>query len=108
VWPMAWAVVAPTPWILAAFGVISLWHVAVHSNVPLSFGRWSWLLNCPAYHRRHHSAEPRHFNSNYAALFPIFDVLFGSYRRPEGMPPTGLDQRPGNIVQAVTWPLRVR
>ena len=83
-----------------------LWHTVVHSNVRLNFGPLSWLLNSPAYHRRHHSAEPEHFNSNYSALFPIFDVISGSYHRPDSYPDTGLDTRPANIAQAAVWPLK--
>jgi sterol desaturase/sphingolipid hydroxylase (fatty acid hydroxylase superfamily) len=75
--------------------------------VPLNFGKLSWLLNSPAYHRRHHSSLPEHFNSNYAALLPIWDVLAGSYRRPDSMPPTGLAGAPSNIAQAMLWPIRL-
>jgi sterol desaturase/sphingolipid hydroxylase (fatty acid hydroxylase superfamily) len=106
IWPVAAALIRPTGEILALYVWVSLWHIVVHSNVRLDFGRFSWLLNSPAYHRRHHSSEPAHFNSNYSALFPIFDVIAGSYHRPKGFPRTGPDSRPANIVQAAVWPIR--
>lgn len=106
IWPVAAALIRPTPAILAAYVWLSLWHTIVHSNVRLDFGRFSWLLNSPAYHRRHHSSEPAHFNSNYSALFPIFDVIAGSYHRPDSYPDTGLDARPANIVHAAVWPIK--
>ena len=108
VWPAAAFLVAPTPAIAGAYMVATLWNYPVHSSLRMNFGRFSWLLNSSAYHRRHHSSRPEHFNSNYAALLPIWDVLLGSYNRPEGYPPTGLDQRPCSIREAAIWPLLLR
>ena len=88
---------------------VSLYHYFVHSNLRVDFGRWSWLLNSPAYHRRHHSRLPEHYDANLAALFPIWDVLFGFYRRPDGWPPCGLDEgKPENLTELVAWPVRGR
>lgn len=106
IWPLCAFLTSPTPEILAGYAVIGIYHFFVHSNVPISFGRWSWLLNSPAYHRRHHSARPEHFNSNYAGLFPIFDLLFGWYRRPDGFPRTGLAKAPRSVADVLVWPLR--
>ena len=106
IWPLTALIIAPTPLILGLFNLFSLWNFVVHARLPFGFGRFSWLLNSPAYHRRHHSILPEHYNSNYAALLPIFDVAFGSYNRPEGWPPTGLDTRPGSLRDLVAWPVR--
>jgi sterol desaturase/sphingolipid hydroxylase (fatty acid hydroxylase superfamily) len=106
IWPLGAALVKPTPEILAIYLWMGLWHTVVHSNINLSFGRWSWLLNNPAYHRRHHSSDPAHFGSNYSALFPIFDVISGAYHRPNGFPATGQPRRPKSFFQAAFWPIR--
>ncbi len=106
IWPLAALIVAPTPAMVGLFNLISLWNFAVHARLPISFGPLSWLLNSPAYHRRHHSSLPEHYNSNYAALFPIFDVMFGSYNRPTGFPPTGLDTKPESLSDLLLWPAR--
>ena len=106
IWPLAAVVIAPTPMMMGFFGLASFWNYAVHSRLPMSFGPLSWLLNSPAYHRRHHSSLPEHYNSNYAALFPIFDVLCGTYNRPDGYPPTGLDRQPESLADLIAWPLR--
>ena len=106
IWPLAAAVVAPTPAMVALFNLLSLWNFVVHARLPFGFGRLSWLLNSPAYHRRHHSCLPEHYNSNFAALLPIFDVVFGSYHRPRGFPPTGLDRKPESLVDVIVWPAR--
>lgn len=98
------------PAILGLYGVISYYNVFSHMNLRLGFGRWAFVLNSPQYHRIHHSAQSQHHNRNFAALFPIFDVLFGTYHRPEAgdFPATGLDDRqpPAGVVEALTWATR--
>ncbi len=106
IWPLSAMIVAPTPEIYSAFALVSLWNFVAHARLDVSFGPLSWLLNSPAYHRRHHSLLPEHYNSNFAALFPIFDVIFGSYHRPDGFPPTGLARKPENFLELVVWPVR--
>ncbi|MBK8742853.1 MAG: hypothetical protein IPM02_26780 [Betaproteobacteria bacterium] len=39
-------------------------------------------MTSPAAHRIHHSIEQPHRDRNFAALFPVWDVLFGTYVRP--------------------------
>lgn len=106
IWPLAALVITPTPLMFGIYNLLSLWNIVAHSRLPLSFGRLSWLLNSPAYHRRHHSRLPEHYNSNFAALFPIFDVLCGTYNMPEGWPPTGLDHQPKSLIDVLAWPIR--
>ena len=106
IWPLAALIIAPTPAMVGMFNLVSLWNFVVHARLPISFGPLSWLLNSPAYHRRHHSSLPEHYNSNYAALFPIFDVLCGTYYRPTGFPPTGLETKPESLVDLLLWPAR--
>jgi sterol desaturase/sphingolipid hydroxylase (fatty acid hydroxylase superfamily) len=105
IWAAASMVIAPTWAIIFAAGLVSLWNFFSHSRLNVNLGRWSWLINTPAYHRRHHSRLPEHYDSNFAALFPIFDVICGSYNRPDGFPPTGLDRAPRNLREIVAWPL---
>jgi sterol desaturase/sphingolipid hydroxylase (fatty acid hydroxylase superfamily) len=106
IYPLLGLIFEPTAPILALYSVISFWHVVAHANLPIDFGRWSWVLNSPAYHRRHHSADPAHYNQNFAGLFPIFDVLAGSYRRSDSMPATGLPTQPRSVGDVAFWPIR--
>lgn len=108
IWTAAALVISPTPAMAGWFAALSLWNFVSHSRLRLDLGRWSWLVNTPAYHRRHHSRLPEHLDSNFAALFPIFDVIAGSYHRPDGFPPTGLDRAPRNWREMATWPLHHR
>ncbi len=104
VWSLAATVISPTGAMLSAYAAISFYNYFIHANLKVNFGRLCWLLNCPAYHRRHHSRLPEHYNSNYAAMFPIFDVICGTYRKPDGWPPTGLEFAPTRFGELVAWP----
>lgn len=108
VWSAAAMVITTTQTALAVYALLSFWNLMSHSQLRLNLGRWSWLINTPAYHRRHHSSDPAHYDSNFASLFPIWDVIFGDYHQPDGFPPTGLDHRPRNLGQLLAWPLYYR
>jgi len=94
----------PTRADYALYGALTLWHYVVHANLKVNFGRWSFLLNCAAYHRLHHARAAEHHGANYAALFPIFDVIAGSYRPAEAFLETGLDDAPRTLAEAFAWP----
>ena len=102
---------APAP-IGLIYAVVTLYNFVIHSNTRLDLGRWSWLLNAPGYHRLHHSASSEHFDVNFAALLPIFDLLSGTYRPAKSgeRPATGLDtgDRPETAAEVALWPVRAR
>jgi len=99
-----------SPAIVLVYVALTFYNFVSHANVPLGFGRVSWLWNSPQYHRLHHAAAAEYHDCNYAALLPIFDMLFGAYRRPAPgeFPPTGLDDgaAPRSYAETVAWPLR--
>ena len=37
-----------------------------------------WVLASPAFHRVHHSPDPRLYDTNFAGTFPVWDLLFGT------------------------------
>lgn len=104
VWSLAYMIITPTAPALAFYFAISLWHFVVHANLELDFGRWTWAINGPAYHRIYHSRSPEHYNCNFASLFPIFDLFSGTYRHPDCRPQTGLDHRPVSAGELLAWP----
>jgi sterol desaturase/sphingolipid hydroxylase (fatty acid hydroxylase superfamily) len=73
-------------------GILGVWLFFVHANLRVSFGPLSWLLTSPAAHRIHHSLDRRQSNSNFAVIFPIWDIVFGTYTRPAAnqWPKTGV------------------
>jgi sterol desaturase/sphingolipid hydroxylase (fatty acid hydroxylase superfamily) len=76
-------------WIATA---MMLYGYFVHMNVRLPLGPVTPLIAGPQWHRLHHSVEAQHTDRNFAAFFPLFDVVFGTYSRPgpNEYPATGL------------------
>lgn len=55
-----------------------------HSHVWLRWpGVWSAVFPSPAHHHVHHSCHPDHIDRNFAFMFPVWDVIFGTYTMPE-------------------------
>ncbi len=106
IWALAGFVFQPTPAIAFAYAIFAALNFLFHANLPLGWGRLSPLLNSPAYHRIHHSREPADYNINFAAIFPLFDLIGGTYRRPRHTPATGLAEQPDGIIAAAIWPWR--
>ena len=67
-----------------------------HANSTISFGWLRYVFVEPRYHRIHHSIEPRHWDKNFAALFPVFDILFGTayFAKAGEYPKTGMIEKP--------------
>ncbi|GGX44437.1 sterol desaturase family protein [Undibacterium squillarum] len=75
-----------------------------HANVRIHFGRWGeYLLVSPRYHRLHHAIGIGHESDgegtlgghNFAVLFPVWDLLFGTARFTGEFVETGIrDQLP--------------
>jgi sterol desaturase/sphingolipid hydroxylase (fatty acid hydroxylase superfamily) len=107
IWPLITLVLTPPGIAVGLYATFSAYNYFIHANLPVNFGRLTWALNSPAYHRLHHSKEPEHHDANFAALFPIWDVLAGSYRHPTATPATGLDDgAPRSLLDMVLWPMR--
>jgi sterol desaturase/sphingolipid hydroxylase (fatty acid hydroxylase superfamily) len=90
--------------------VFMLWSMFYHSAIRLELPWLDRLLVTPQVHRIHHSVDPAHHNRNFADLFPLMDVLFGTYERPARgeFARTGLDDAflvPTNPVGAQFNPL---
>jgi sterol desaturase/sphingolipid hydroxylase (fatty acid hydroxylase superfamily) len=49
-----------------------------HCDLGWTFGPLGAVLVSPAFHRVHHSAEPRHHHRNYGIAFSFWDRLFGT------------------------------
>jgi len=82
----------------------------IHSNLKIRYGAASILFGGPQYHRIHHSRLPEHHDKNYAASFPIWDWLFGTYYHPgrEEFPPTGVhdEKDVGTLAEAAILPIK--
>ena len=98
---------AVTVWSITTVMAFYSWFI--HLNLRLGFGRLSWLACSPQLHRIHHSKLEQHFDKNFAAYFPLWDVLFGTYYppQPNEYPPTGIDGVKIDTVQeAALYPFK--
>jgi len=106
--PMSF-VIKLSPEDLAIIGVVlTLWAGLKHANVRVPLGLLTPIVVGPQLHRLHHSIEPQHRDRNFAAFFPIYDVVFGSYcgPQPSEWPATGLPngEWPKSVAEANLWP----
>lgn len=51
----------------------------VHSNLNISLGWANWVLVSPRSHRSHHLKLPEASGKNFATIFSLWDVIFGSH-----------------------------
>lgn len=81
--------------------ILSMTEFTNHMNLRIGLGRFNWLVATPQSHRIHHSVLEKHFDKNFAAFFPVWDVIFGTYYAPQKneYPATGLT--PAERVQTV-------
>lgn len=70
-----------------------------HANIAWTLGPAGRVIVSPVFHRRHHAIgsghEGRHRGCNFAVLFPLWDVVFGTADYRRALEPTGIrDQLP--------------
>jgi sterol desaturase/sphingolipid hydroxylase (fatty acid hydroxylase superfamily) len=70
-----------------------------HANLAWTLGPLGRVIVSPVFHRRHHAIgfghEGRHRGCNFAVLFPLWDLLFGTVDYRRGIEATGIrDQLP--------------
>ena len=80
----------------------TLYAILLHADVNWSFGPGRYLLASPMFHRWHHSSEDEGRDKNFAGLFPVFDLLFGTFHFPPGELPRTLGT-PATPVPAGFW-----
>jgi sterol desaturase/sphingolipid hydroxylase (fatty acid hydroxylase superfamily) len=74
-----------SPNVFVVLGPITIAHSAfVHANLDWTFGPFKYLIATPVFHRWHHTAPERGGEKNFAATFPVLDVLFGTFYMPAG------------------------
>jgi sterol desaturase/sphingolipid hydroxylase (fatty acid hydroxylase superfamily) len=75
--------------------------VLLHSNVRWDFGPLRYVLVSPAYHRWHHTSDDEGVDVNFAAIFPVWDILFGTCYFPRGREPQKFGVRHDPIPQTL-------
>jgi sterol desaturase/sphingolipid hydroxylase (fatty acid hydroxylase superfamily) len=66
-----------------------------HSKAALHLGRLGSVLVDNRFHFIHHSRRREDYDVNFAAVYPVLDRLFGTYKAPDGetLRETGLEDR---------------
>jgi sterol desaturase/sphingolipid hydroxylase (fatty acid hydroxylase superfamily) len=100
-----------SPNIMLWVGPFTTFHSAfVHANLNWTLGPLRYLLATPVFHRWHHTALEEGGNTNFAGTFPVWDVLFGTFRMPDGKLPEnyGKDEAgmPSEIAGQLAYPFR--
>ena len=90
----------------------TLYALLLHADVGWTYGPFRHVLASPAFHRWHHAADREAVNTNFAGLFPVFDVLFGTFRMPVGERPKALgiagNPVPARFLASLAWPFHAR
>ncbi len=99
--------------VVASLAPVLLLHgVLLHANVGWTFGPFRYVLSSPRFHRWHHAADEASRGKNLAGLFPVFDLLFGTYYLPlDRMPEsygTGDSAYPPGWWSQMMRPFRLR
>jgi len=100
-----------SPNIMLWVGPFTTFHSAfVHANLNWSLGPFKYVLATPVFHRWHHTSLEQGGNTNFAGTFPLWDILFGTFRMPANELPEayGIDDQafPTEIAGQLAYPFR--
>ncbi|MBV9549144.1 MAG: sterol desaturase family protein [Alphaproteobacteria bacterium] len=81
-----------------------------HANMNWTGGPLRYVFVSPVFHRWHHVVEPR--DRNFAGVFPVWDVLFGTFYMPQGVLPQNygiadMAPMPEGLGAQLLYPLKV-
>ena len=88
--------------------LLTIHAIFLHANVPWSFGPLRYVISSPAFHRWHHTSQDEGRDRNFAGLFPVWDLLFGTFHLPRQQPERfGVDEAvPDQYLAQLLWPFR--
>jgi sterol desaturase/sphingolipid hydroxylase (fatty acid hydroxylase superfamily) len=109
-----------SPWVLLLYEIldagVTLFSHANFSLPPALERVLRYVIVTPDLHRVHHSSLQPETDSNYGAVFPIWDILLGTFRTDTSLPheemELGLeevrDRRTDNILWLLASPIKAR
>ena len=62
----------------------------IHTKLIGKMGFLELFMNTPSHHRVHHGKNPKYLDKNYAAVFIIWDRMFGTFQEEEEEPVYGI------------------
>jgi sterol desaturase/sphingolipid hydroxylase (fatty acid hydroxylase superfamily) len=66
------------------------YQLIIHTETMKSWGFLEWFMNTPSHHRVHHASNPQYMDKNYAAIFIVWDRMFGTFEKEVEKPVYGL------------------
>lgn len=99
----------PAAAVAAYAPILTLYALLLHANVPWTFGPLRFVIASPTFHRWHHTSEAEGRDRNFAGLFPLWDLLFGTFHLPAGRKPQrfGVDEPvPASLAGQLAYPFR--
>jgi sterol desaturase/sphingolipid hydroxylase (fatty acid hydroxylase superfamily) len=87
----------PLPAVALLVSLLSLASLVVHANVRWRLGPLRYVLVTPTYHRWHHTCEDEAVDKNFADLFPLCDLLFGTFYLPKATAPSRFGLRGAKV-----------
>jgi sterol desaturase/sphingolipid hydroxylase (fatty acid hydroxylase superfamily) len=100
-----------SPNVMIWLGPFTIFHSAfVHANLNWTLGPFRYVIATPVFHRWHHTLVEEGGNTNFAGTFPVWDVLFGTFRMPKGVFPAaygaGDPVMPHDFPTQIAYPFR--
>jgi len=82
-----------------------IWAIYIHSNVRLPIGQLRKIIGAPELHHWHHDLDRD--AGNYCNIFPMMDILFGTYTCPDHEPEKfGIKEKlPQNYIGQLILPM---
>ncbi|MEQ9506664.1 MAG: sterol desaturase family protein [Hyphomonas sp.] len=87
----------------------SMHQYYVHSRIDWDHGFLKYVITSPQLHRWHHANVEAAYDKNFATIFPVFDLIWGTYYNPGSSidVPTGISDEPDNdFVSQLLYPFR--
>jgi lathosterol oxidase len=75
---------------------IAIHAVLIHANTRINFGPLKYIFTTPQYHHWHHCEDPKYYGKNFASIFPVIDMMFGTYYLPGNTWPAGTGVHEGS------------
>lgn len=77
-----------SPNVLVFLGPFTIAHAAfAHANLNWTLGPFKYVIAGPLFHRWHHTTAAQGRERNFAATFPVFDLMFATYYMPKDQVP---------------------
>lgn len=94
-------------WVLLAYDILDV-VVTVFSHGNVVLPAWlerplRYVLVTPSLHRIHHSVHPEESDSNFSAVFPIWDIVFGTFRTRARVALPQLDLGVSEVRDGRSW-----